>query len=344
MSECRCGRPTRDDAYGCEHCADELARALGDVPWLDEELEVTISRQKGVDYRKVGGGKGGQKAAERPLPPVWGASEARTHLRALLVSWALFCAAEDIRSSDPRADMPDDNLPALSRWLMWRVDGLMLHDIASEAVDEITSAVAHCHRLIDRPSDRQYLGTCDICSSGRLFAKAGSEWAECEECGSKVNADTVRARLLGELDDRLCTAAEIAQEDGYLLIGYPANEIAPADTRADSERDGREQIGVGNGGLAGRRALTSPDVQHHQRTVAVGGAGGSQLQAEGAKEPLAVQQEVGENDLPAQRVRIVHLGRRAPGVRSVERWSLPRVKPQGIASPRVEQVVPPENP
>lgn len=147
----------------------------------------------------------------------------------------------------------------------------------------------------------------------------------------------------GDLHRRL-TAAEIAQEDGYLLIGYPANEIAPADTRADSERDGREQIGVGNGGLAGRRALTSPDVQHHQRTVAVGGAGGSQLQAEGAKEPLAVQQEIGENDLPAQRVRIVHLGRRAPGVRSVERWSLPRVKPQGIASPRVEQVVPPENP
>lgn len=89
MSECRCGRPTRDDAYGCDDCGDELARALAEVPWLTEELEVTISRQKGVDYRRVGGG-GGLKAAERPLPPVWGVSEARTHLKALLVSWALF--------------------------------------------------------------------------------------------------------------------------------------------------------------------------------------------------------------------------------------------------------------
>ena len=89
-NECRCGRPTRDAAYVCDYCADQLARALGDVPWLANELEVTITRQKGVDYRRVGGGSGGKKANERPLPPVWGASEARTHLKALLVSWALF--------------------------------------------------------------------------------------------------------------------------------------------------------------------------------------------------------------------------------------------------------------
>jgi hypothetical protein len=31
-SECRCGRPTRDDAYVCEDCGSSLARALGDVP------------------------------------------------------------------------------------------------------------------------------------------------------------------------------------------------------------------------------------------------------------------------------------------------------------------------
>ena len=71
MSECKCGRETRDDAYGCDHCGDLLARALGDVPWLDGELEVTTSRQKGLDYRKVGGGKGGKKDAERPLPVSW---------------------------------------------------------------------------------------------------------------------------------------------------------------------------------------------------------------------------------------------------------------------------------
>ena len=216
MSPCRCGRETRDDAYACDDCGDDLARALGEVPWLAEELEVTISRQKGVDYRKVGGGKGGLKAAERPLPPVWGASEARTHLKALLVSWTLFCAAEGVRSSDPRTEMPADNLPALSRWLIWRVDGLMLNDIASEAVEEITSAVAHCERLIDRPADRQYLGDCQVCQSGRLYARSGSDWAKCEECDATVEAQGVRDVLLARLDDRLCTAAEIARLSTYL--------------------------------------------------------------------------------------------------------------------------------
>lgn len=219
-SECRCGKPTRDHAYSCDDCGDELARALGEVPWLNEELEVTITRQKGVDYRRVGG-SGTTKPTERPLPGVWGASEARTHLKSLLVSWTLFCASEGIRSSDPRSEMPGDNLPALSRWLIWRVDGLMLNDIAPEAIDEITSAVAHCHRLIDRPADRQYLGDCKVCESGRLYARAGSEWAKCEECGATVKAQDLRDDLLTKLDDRLCTAAEIATLSTYL--GFKAD-------------------------------------------------------------------------------------------------------------------------
>lgn len=215
-NECRCGRPTRDEAFVCDQCTDSLARALGDVAWLDEELDTTISKQKGLDYRKVGGGKGGKKAAERPLPASWGASEARTHLKALLVSWVLFCGAEKVRHQETSDALPADNLTALSRWLIWRVDGLGLLEIGLEAVDEITSAVAHCHRLIDRPAERQYLGTCPTCQSGRLYARAGSDWAICEECEASIEASKVREKLLTELDDRLCTAAEIARLSTYL--------------------------------------------------------------------------------------------------------------------------------
>jgi hypothetical protein len=202
-----------------------LARALGDVPWLDEELEVTITKQKGVDYRRVGGGKGARKANERPLPASWGASEARGHLKALLVSWALYCSQEGVRHRETSNDLPADNLVALSRWLIWRVDGLMLHDIGSEAVDEITSAVAHCHRLIDRPADRQYLGTCPTCLSGRLFSRAGSAWANCEECDTTHDAEEIRVKLLAELDDRLCTAAEIAKLSTYLGLKADREQV-----------------------------------------------------------------------------------------------------------------------
>jgi len=215
--ECKCGKPTRDAAYVCDPCGDELAKALGEVPWLDEELEVSITGQRGVDYRTLGGSKGGKKDAERPSPVSWGPSEARAHLRALLVSWALFCEAEAVRNSSPYPGLPEDNLPALSRWLMWRVDGLALHDIGPDAVDEITSAVAHCHRLIDRPADRQYLGTCteDDCT-GRMYGRPSSTLARCDECGTSANAEEIRERLLTELDDRLCTAAEIARLSTYL--------------------------------------------------------------------------------------------------------------------------------
>jgi hypothetical protein len=73
----------------------------------------------------------------------------------VLVSWVRFCAEERVRNSSPHRGLPDDTLTEISKWLLWRVDGLALLDIGPEAVDEITAAVAACHRLIDRPADRR---------------------------------------------------------------------------------------------------------------------------------------------------------------------------------------------
>lgn len=225
MSDCKCGRPTRDHAYACEACGDLLARALGDVPWLDEQMEVTITRQQGIDYRRLNNGKGGKKDAERPLPGNWAASEARTHLRALLVSWVLFCDAEAVRNSDPGDGLPTDGIVAMSRWLLWRIDGLLLHEIGPDAVDELTTAVAHCHRLIDRHPERQYLGPCTACPDGRLYARPGGAMATCEACDTSLDASAVRTRLLAELDDRLCTAAEIARLSTYLGLKAGRDQV-----------------------------------------------------------------------------------------------------------------------
>lgn len=226
MNECKCGKPTRDEAYVCDDCLQELAKALGDMTWLDEELEITITRQKGIDYRRATGGSGAKKPSERPAPANWAASEARVHLKALLVSWALFCNAEGVRNSSPEDGLPADTIVALSRWLMWRVDGLAFHDIGPEAVDEITSAVAHCHRLIDRPADRQYLGRCQQCEEGgQLYTRPGADLARCDVCFTTVRADVLRKRLLEELDDRLCTAAEIAHLSTYLGLKADREQV-----------------------------------------------------------------------------------------------------------------------
>lgn len=212
----RCDNPTRDAAYTCDACTEEFDVALGDCPWITDELETTITGAKGVDYRRAGGSKGPKRDAERPSPVAWGPAEARTHLRALLVSWVLFCSSEHIRRNGGTDEIPDDTIPEMSRWLMCRTAGLALHDIGPEAVDEITSAVAHCRRVIDRPADRQYLGTCTMCETGNLYARGGSKWARCDDCGIGIDADTIRTRLLDELDDRLCTAAEIARLTTHL--------------------------------------------------------------------------------------------------------------------------------
>jgi hypothetical protein len=220
-NECRCGRPTRDAAYVCDTCADSLTKTLSEIPWLVEELQITTTRQKGVDYRRQGGGKGGKKPTEMPHPANMAASEVRGNLQAVLVSWALFCKDEGVRHQSPNNALPANNLPAISRWLLWRVDGLTLHEIGSDAVEEIADAVGACYRIIDLPADKQYLGDCDQCEGGRLYAHPKGRWARCDQCNQATEADKVREALLGQLDDRLCTAAEIADLSTYL--GLHAN-------------------------------------------------------------------------------------------------------------------------
>lgn len=220
-NNCRCGKPTRDTNTVCEHCLDQLARALGEVPWTTEQLEISVTRQKGIDYRTVGGSKGGKKPAERPAPANWGASEARTHLHGLLVSWVRLCDADKVRHSSPDDTLPADNLIALSRWLLWRVDGLALHEAGSDAVDEITDAVAQCHRVIDRPADRWFAGPCNEEHDGvecgtDLYAKATSGDVKCRSCAAVYDVDSRRAWLLAAAEDRLASAKDLARSVSWL--------------------------------------------------------------------------------------------------------------------------------
>lgn len=225
MSDCKCGRPTRDSAFVCDTCSDDLSRALGEVPWLDEQLDITLTRQKGVDYRAVGGSKGGQKAAERPSPVTWAASDARTNLKGLLVSWTLFCHEEQVRNQSPHSGLPVDTLPALSGWLLWRVDGLALNEIGPDAVEEITAAVHACHRLIDRHPEKRYAGPCgstidtdgeETTCTEELYAKVGAKRIACPNCGTTWDVDERREWLLERAMSELATAVEISRAVSWL--------------------------------------------------------------------------------------------------------------------------------
>lgn len=209
--ECRCGKPTRDHVYACDTCADLLARALGDVPWLDEQLDTTITRQHAIPT------EAGPRTFDKPLPWHDAAADARRTLHGLLVSWVRFCDEEHVRHSSPRDGLPADTLAALSGWLLWRVDGLTLRDIGPEAIDEITSAVAACHRIVDRRPDRWYAGPCatDDCAAD-LYAQRRDGDVRCRDCGATYDVAARRAWLLAEAEDRLAPAAEVARAVSWL--------------------------------------------------------------------------------------------------------------------------------
>lgn len=231
MSECRCGKPTRDDAYVCDDCAANLSRALGDVAWLDDELETTITRQRAATYDGNGSSTG-----DKPLPWHERAADARRTLHGLLVSWVRFCDEEDIRGIPQW--QARDNLTSLARWLLHCVRGLSLHDIGPDVVDEITDAVAECERVVFwKRRSRTYLGPCGqtvldewdevvtLACPGEVYAEENTDVGNCDECGQGVTVAIRKADLNKQLDDRLCTAAEIARLSTYLGLNVPRDRV-----------------------------------------------------------------------------------------------------------------------
>lgn len=244
MNTCRCGKPTRDAAYLCDDCADQLAHALGDVPWLDEELETTITRQRAIPNE----GKASASATcscddnedncpHGGLPWHEQASDIRRTLHGLLATWCRFCDEEAIRHSSPASGLPADEMQAMSRWLLWRIDGLTLHDIGPEAHDEITDAVAAARHIIDRRPDRWYAGPCtnavaEVVCGADLYAKRTTGDVTCRQCAAVYDVAERRAWLLAEAEDRLADATAVARAVSWL----GADALTPARIRKWAER------------------------------------------------------------------------------------------------------------
>lgn len=214
---CNCGKPTRDDAYVCDGCLTALARALGDVPWLVEQLEITMTKARGVDYSAMGG----SASSETPLPVDARALEASRNLRHVLVTCVRFCTEEDIRHQSPNPNHPEDTIVAMSRWLLWRVDGLAFNDMAAEEIAHVTAATDRCWRVIDRPADKWYAGPCitefeGIKCGTDLYAKAASGDVECRTCGATYDVAGRRKWLLDSAQDFLADAATLARSVSWL--------------------------------------------------------------------------------------------------------------------------------
>jgi len=237
MSDCRrCYRETRDEAYGCEDCADGLARDLGETPWLQTQLDISITRQRSTASTPSNGAATRRNDLLRDLADIledgklghmgtpWHetASRAKRNLQATLAKWVTYCARERVRHQATNDRLPADNLPAMSRWLMWRVDGLMLHPEGLDAVREITHACAEARRIVMwKPPQKFYLAVCGtpwegIPCPGDVYGVEGDDYGRCEECNTTHEVAARRIDLAKKLDDHLCTAADIARMAVYL--------------------------------------------------------------------------------------------------------------------------------
>lgn len=144
-----CGRPA-DGYFLCRGCTDELASHLGSVAALSRELDITVCR----------GARFSQSVAVStsgppPLPFDPGAAEALAVLRNTLTTWARDVAAH----LGHRLDMADTDA-AVAAWLHVRRHTLRTHPAAGELADELTHAITHGWRAVDRAPGRVYIGPC----------------------------------------------------------------------------------------------------------------------------------------------------------------------------------------
>lgn len=235
-SVCECGKPTRDHAYVCEGCLTDFRAALAETPWMLDELEVTITGQRGIDYSAISNGgpmtkEAGEKwKGDRPDLGVIVQSGINAHaagkrdaLRSSLHTAVRFCHEEGVRHQSPKSGPPSDDPAAMSRWLMWRIDGLAFVDMAHQFTDDVVKAFSDCRSAIDRKPERQYAGPCEC--GADLYCKPGETDATCKECSRSYEAEALRVWMRSQVMGRLVTVKEGAALLGRMDLAVPLRTL-----------------------------------------------------------------------------------------------------------------------
>lgn len=225
MSDCGCTRPTRAGYVLCDTCKAELEQHLAEIGWLAGELNVSLTRVKGVDYNRNGG-----RSADKPLPWNEGAAKARENLKAEMVSWVRIIAA----STDK---LPKDSLVSIAAWLLYRLERVAKREDAWVIYDTITGASLEARSFVfAKPAEKHFIGPCEgrieddgerVSESecvGEIFLTEGSGLAECGECLRAYDpVAAIRARD-EKMRDVALTPSEIASL-GHRALGQPRKKV-----------------------------------------------------------------------------------------------------------------------
>jgi hypothetical protein len=196
------------NGYLCRNCTDALKGDLAAIPWLLEDLEVTITRQDRLSDPS------GRSGDEHPLPIRINAMEARRDLNATLAAWAMHIAG---RLDGLDRDTIWTEL-RLANYLLDHVGTILTDPAAGQIADEIGNAKGLAMRTIDKPQPRVFVGPCEDCDKD-LYAHPRAAEVACKtpECGAIYPIEARRRWLLGKAEDQLRTATELSRALPELL-------------------------------------------------------------------------------------------------------------------------------
>lgn len=202
MSDCAlCERPILDTALACVECGQRTAKRLTQQAPNFAEMTIAITRQARF------GDPARLSSAEPPLPFDVDAAIEATSVTNTLRTWATHIAQH-------RGTQPPNTGQNLMLWLAApsQINWLRYRSEAAQALDELDYAAGLVERCIDAPAQHTYAGPCwhNGCQ-GELYGRAGAAFVTCRDCGTSHDSADRRAWLLGEANDVLGTATEIAR-------------------------------------------------------------------------------------------------------------------------------------
>lgn len=248
VTECEiCGRASADTIAYCYRCADTLRAELMAVPGLVVDLDITSDRLDRLGKRQEVG-----KGSDSPLPIRLGPKGMPVNYRrpldslsGIVLSWGRVVTHEANLTFDEH--MPPAGLVQLvlnnrggrshrydpaelvmhpvrpielaAVWLAHQPRAIRAVPTVTEMHDDVTEAVAHVRRLVDRLPERVLKGPCPyvgydargdraVCGA-RLYAERGEEWIRCPRCGSLHEVRALEAAALHGVEDRLFELREL---------------------------------------------------------------------------------------------------------------------------------------
>jgi len=170
MTDCRnCRRDT--ELFLCQLCSKELSALLGDMPWLLDQLEITVIRQDKLSTGVIG------RSSDNPSPINVGAMELARNIRGQFST--IIRDLCEVRGINPPLKAWSNS--TMAEWLGRNISAISCSESAGQVYREMRTDTDAILAVINRFS-RMYCGPCTT-------VVGHNPQGEDVECGADLYAD-----------------------------------------------------------------------------------------------------------------------------------------------------------